>query len=192
MLNFPSYGVFLMTLIVSANFLAETFPCKIQYLLKNSMYFKHFFGFLTMMFFVILTMPNRKIQIKRLLLDSVMLYVGFILLGKTHFPVFFIIFSMLCIIYILELMKNEIKDTITEKEEDYNTYKKIEFYQNMLKYISVVLLIIGVLSYMGDKKLEYKNNFDYGLFIVGKQSCKNDVSNLTVKSFFTNILHTFD
>jgi len=192
MLDFPSYGVFLMTLIVSANFLAETFPCKIQYLLKNSMYFKHFFGFLTMMFFVILTIPNRKIQIKKLLFDSVMLYVGFILLGKTHSPVFFIIFSILCIIYILELMKNEKKDKIMENEGDYNTYKKLEFYQNILKYLSIVLLIIGVLSYMGDKKLEYKKNFNYELFIVGKQSCNNDVNNLTVKSFFTNILHIFD
>ena len=194
MLDFPSHGVFLMTLIVSANFLAETFPCKIQYLLNHNMYFKHLFGFLTMMFFVIITMPNRKIQIQKLVRDSFILYMGFILLGKTHSPVFFIIFSLLCVIYILELMINEEKERIEEGEGegDQKLVETFKFYQSILKYVAIILLLVGFLSYMGAKKVEYKKNFTYESFIVGKQSCRNNSSNLTVSSFFKNILHVLD
>ena len=41
-------AVFIFTLIISGNFLAQLFPCKIQEALTENIYIKHIFGFFTL------------------------------------------------------------------------------------------------------------------------------------------------
>jgi hypothetical protein len=49
------FCIFIFILIVSANFLAEIFPCRLQHLLRSNMLVKHIFGLFTMIFFVVLS-----------------------------------------------------------------------------------------------------------------------------------------
>ena len=53
--------VLLFVLIVSGNFIAELLPCRIQYRMQNDMKLKHFIGFLTLSFFVILSLVSNKL-----------------------------------------------------------------------------------------------------------------------------------
>ena len=92
-LDIPLHGAFLMILIVSANFLAETFPCKIQSLLKSSMVAKHFFGLLTMTFFVVLTLPNAPNDLVTIIKQSIILYIFFVLISKTNAKIFIILYE---------------------------------------------------------------------------------------------------
>ena len=49
---------FLFVLVISGNYIGELLPCKIQKIMTESMIVKHFFGYLTILFLVLLTIPD--------------------------------------------------------------------------------------------------------------------------------------
>lgn len=222
-LDIPLHGAFLMILIVSANFLAETFPCKIQSLLKSSMVAKHIFGFLTMTFFVVLTLPNAPNDLVTIIKQSIILYIFFVLISKTNAKIFIILMILLCIIYIVNIIQREIegdnkgilekiKDKNTSKEEKDKLIKQLSQkkssltnnssinlnYNNLnktmkLMYVLVfIILLLGFLSYLGEKKLEYKKNFNYSYFMFGKPVCKGDIDIQTFNKFIDGIKNSLN
>ena len=201
-LRIPIQGLFLMILIVSANFLAETFPCRIQHLLKHNMYAKHFFGFLTMIFFVVESLPNVPDSLGEIAEQSVILYFLFILMTQTHAFVFLFLMVVLGFTHLIYLRKNEIikqmetyekipegKGKLLHKYNDLKSKEELLTFVTKLLYIFIVAtLIFGVILYMGSKKLEYKNKFRYDYFILGKPTCsasspKNDFLKMLRYSF---------
>lgn len=68
--KFAFYPVFLLIMIISANFLAEIFPCRFQELLSSNNYTKHIFGYLTLVFFVSLNIDELKTSVQDLFLNS--------------------------------------------------------------------------------------------------------------------------
>lgn len=82
--------------------------------------------------------------------------------------------------YIINILKQEedekIKDIDKKESSDklsqYN--KKIDTFNSMtyvLYILTFLTIIIGVLAYMGEKKIEYKSNFNYFTFFIGKPKC---------------------
>lgn len=222
-LDIPLHGAFLMILIVSANFLAETFPCKIQSLLKSSMVAKHFFGLLTMTFFVVLTLPNAPNNLITIVKQSFILYILFTLMSKTNTRIFITLMILLCIIYIIDILQREIESNnkeIVEKINDKNTSKEEKDklnkelnekkssvsnnssinldYKNLnktmkLMYILVfIILSLGFLSYLGEKKLEYKKNFSYKYFMFGKPDCRGDPDMQSFNKFINGIKNSLN
>ena len=43
---------------------------------------------------------------------------------------------------------------------------------DVLIIVFLILIICGFIIYMGEKKIEYKNEFNYLTFIFGKPSCR--------------------
>lgn len=184
LLKIPAEAVFVMILIVSANFLAETFPCKIQSLLHNSMLTKHFFGFMTMMFFVVIALPNASTNVLTIFFQSVMLYIIFICVSKTHSSVFILLMFAFGIQYILDLIRKDLKSKNNEQLK--NKIKYIDTITFIFKIFSFVLIIFGLLAYMGEKKLEYTKNFRYDFFFLGKPKCRGITSKSNILNSFIN------
>ena len=179
-INLNIFSVFTFILIVSANFLAEIFPCRVQYMLRHNMYIKHLFGILTMVFFVVLSIDKNK-SIFDIGLNSFLLYILFILISKTHWYTFFIIVFILSIAFFINIEKDRSKQLLNDGDEKTNKIinERIKNYdyQTIIIYIlTIFITIIGVLLYMGEKKLEYKNKFDYIIFFMGKDICKEKTS----------------
>tara|TARA_B110000261_G_C13058247_1_gene347047 strand:- start:671 stop:1249 length:579 start_codon:yes stop_codon:yes gene_type:complete len=169
--NLPLHGIFLMILIVSANFLAETFPCRIQKILQTNMLAKHVFGFFTMMFFVVSALPDAPNKLIDIFKDAGTLYIIFAIMTKTHPTVFILIMFILGVIYLLYLRKNEIN-----KNHDTNMVREIEYIDTgnqFLQILTIFLIALGFLMYLGEKKAEYKNNFRYDFFLLGKPTCSS-------------------
>lgn len=161
-------AVFTMVLIVSGNYLAELFPCKIRYLLSNSMILKHLFGFFTLIFMVTLTMPDLK-KSNDMLLLSAGLYLVFVFLSKVHYMFWLAIVGSLMIFYLNQTFIDKLKG------KEFDPIKKaFGITQDILKLVMIFLFIIGFSIYLNDKKLEYGKNFSYVTFLLGKTSCKND------------------
>lgn len=212
------FSIFTFILIVSANFLAELFPCNLQYLLKNNMVVKHIFGVFTMIFFVRLVSKTENDNINNIFLNSILLYLYFVILSRCHINIFYIIFGLICVSYLVHLYK----DISTEKLNLLNTslleegengknnknnknktnkvsgkeYEELKTRINFLNDIEFVLYIIiiiltvfGMMVYMGEKKLEYKNNFNYYTFFLGNINCKHKSPNSSIlKSFKQNFI----
>lgn len=196
------FTIFIFILIISGNFLALV-PCKLQDELNNNMYVKHLFGLFTMIFFVTLAAPVKDKTISAVTLNSFLLYLLFILITKVHVKVFYVIAVLLGATYITVLLKEadigtinanasaiDVKNNNTmeqsneqAKENPTNVIlnNQLKIYDNIIFYSYILILIltfIGVLAYMGEKKIEYKKNFKYVTFFLGKTVCKHSSSNI--------------
>jgi len=192
------FTIFIFILIISGNFMALV-PCKLQDELNNNMYVKHLFGLFTMIFFVTLAAPVKDKTISAVTFNSFLLYLLFILIIKVHVKLFYVIAGLLGTTYIAVLLKEadldkinanasatDVKNNDTMEQSNKQAEKiiltnQLKIYDNVIfySYIFILLLtIIGVLAYMGEKKIEYKKNFKYVTFFLGKTVCKHSSSNI--------------
>ena len=201
------FCIFIFILIVSANFLAEIFPCRLQNVLLNNMFIKHVFGLFTMIFFVVLSSDLKNKNIFNVVNNSVFLYILFILISKCHVYAFYVVLLLLGLTYIIHIVKREeiekqesyVNDSKKEsnendskKESNENDSKKeipSTTYDTMI-YVLYILIIIftilGVLLYLGEKKIEYNTKFDYFTFFIGKPLCSWKDTNVTFIEAFKN------
>lgn len=182
----PLYSIFILFLIITASFITELFPCKVRKILSNNIFIKHFFAFLTMIFFVVLTTPIKNNNILDIILNSILVYIIFIFTIKTHYKFFITIMVLLGLLYILTIRKGEIKnimndeENISEKDKLTNSYNNLTIINNIIFIIVIILIIIGFLVYYGEKKHEYKKNFDSIIFLFGKPNCNYTDSNISI------------
>ena len=89
-------------------------------------------------------------------------------------------------------MKDREKENIKgDEKKDKLMNEKINNYDNMMYILYVLIIIstiIGVILYMGEKKIEYKNNFNYITFLLGKPKCKGKSPNV---NFYNAFKHAF-
>jgi hypothetical protein len=170
----PLFTIFILVLIISAGYLTQLFPCKLQKILNENIYVKHLFGLFTLVFFVLLSAPIDEKSIDIIIPQSVLLYMYFIIVTKTNKYIFLLILLLLGITYLIVLKTAELKDKKERKLGD----AEIQQYDNIVKYIYglvILLTIVGVMLYMGEKKMEYKKNFNYTVFLFGKPECNNSI-----------------
>ena len=201
-------AIFIFLLIISGNYLGNLFPCKVQEQFENNIYLKHFLGYFTLLFFVILTLPEKydnegnKIPEFRYLNEIIkiclFLYAFFLVLSKTPHYIWIVVFIITSMVYLLELKKTDfIKDNVDDKENGekstsffgFNSLSEINNTQNKLTIIGLLLTLVGFFIYMGEKKFENKKNFSYIKFIFGSVKCKGKTSN---KNVLNSIKHIFD
>ena len=184
------FCIFIFVLIVSANFLAEIFPCRLQYLLRNNMFIKHVFGLFTMIFFVVLSSGIKNKNIFNITTSSFLLYILFILITKCQIYVFYTILLFLGITYIIHLVKQEEIESSEKESNEKDSNKEIHsIYDNIIHVLYILIImfaILGVIMYMGEKKIEYKKDFDYFTFFIGKPLCKGKSPKVNVIESFKN------
>lgn len=178
-----SIGLFVFYLIIAGNYMAELFGCKVQYIFGNYQLAKHIIGFMTMFFFVSLTQNefSKKSPITKLLYTA-LTYVWFLMSIRTNYVFTLILIIMLGAIYMLEVFK---KDEIEYRgeTEDSEKIKNMGTAQKYLKYGAVLTTIIGFLVYLGDRKTEFGEEFEWSKFFQGKTTCDfDDTDDLLGKS----------
>lgn len=193
--KYPIHSIFILILIISANFLTQLFPCRLQKILTKNIYIKHIFAFLSLTFFVVLTAPLDDKSLKNIFQKSFILYILFILIMRTDKYFFIIILFLIALIYILVLKENEYKSIIEknnlkdkEKDEINKNIIDIKKINDILFYIVIIITIIGFLIYLGEKKYEKKNNFCFSSFFFGQYECKFDNDNISYKKAINSIL----
>jgi len=164
-------SIFILYLIISANFLAQLFPCKLRYLLSNNMIVKHVFSVMTLLFFVV--SANTTTSFSTLIKNTLILYIWFMLTTKMHSVCVVIFLIVSGFYYILQLYKN--KKIVSSEEISNDTMQNIEYLQRILFISLIVLTIIGVILYVIDKKNEYGENFTLFNFLF-KIECNDDVT----------------
>lgn len=185
-------AVFIFTLIISGNFLAQLFPCKIQEALTDNIYIKHVFGFFTLFFFGILAIPE--LANTSGMISSLVLYLVFLINAKTKYHFWIAAFLLYALIYMLHIINKEYQGFLSDKStkaEDIEIYeqrtKYIEITQNVSMGLIGLLTFVGFLVYMGEKKYEYGKHFNYHTFFLGKPSCRgsnpNSISVLSALNF---------
>lgn len=178
----PIWNIFVLFLIIAANYIGELFPCRIQNLLNSNIYLKHVIAFLTLLFFVVITDSTYNYKANETFIISIKLYIIFIILVKNNREFFLFNLFILGLVYIMKLKLKDYENNIDDDND--LLYKRLKIVEKIIFYLFFVVLITGFLIYMGEKKIEYKNNFNYFTFVFGKPSC-------LLKSPKTNFLKSF-
>ena len=169
-------AIFVFVLILSGNYLGQLFPCKVQSIFAENIYVKHILGYLTLVFFVTLTIPDLK-NSNSLLFLTLSIYFGFLITSKTYYTYWFLIFGLVGIIYLLDKYDETNREKVEDKEdiESNKETNKIRHMvlqaQHILSIIAGILTLLGFTTYMGYKKFEYKDKFSYLTLLFGKPNC---------------------
>jgi NADH:ubiquinone oxidoreductase subunit 5 (subunit L)/multisubunit Na+/H+ antiporter MnhA subunit len=145
------------------------------------MYIKHFLGFLTLYFFIVLIDKEHKSPAEKLK-NSILIYFAFIMSTKLHYMAWIPFIIVISTIYILYIVKDQIEyspEKISEEKKlnSDNTKGHIALIlkiQTVLSIIAIIILIFGFVYYLGEKKIEYHKNFDYLSFLFSNANCKLD------------------
>lgn len=175
MSEIPLHMVFVLYLIISSNFLAQLFPCRLQYALNNSMFAKHVVGYMTLLFFVVLS-SGEKYSTSEALYYSFLIYTLFLISTRMTFSYFKVFITLLGVLYIIHLYEKELVGN-----------KKLNIFRSILQVFVLVLLLLGFMFYYIEKRVEYRNNFSFSTFLLGKPTCRNKsptVSGMEVVEFF--------
>ena len=179
-------GLFVFILIMCGYYLGELLPCKIQYLLVHSRAFKHILGVLTLIFFVILAVPelkedkNNSNEYKKPLL-AVLLYALFLVMSKINWKMWVIVFFLFTCVYISYIYRYSIDNKENKDMKLINTLKNIETW---FVRLAVTLTGIGFVWYYASKKKEYQKEFSTSRFFWGKNECKHNRDFYLVNNVF--------
>lgn len=179
-------AIFIFVLIISGNYLGELFPCRVQKIFNSNMYVKHTLGFLTLLFFVALTIPELKEQ-DNLIGYTSLIYLWFVMMAKCYYTLWFVVFGLVGILYVAEMYKGD-----KEKKDGEEGSKDLEMIKQVERVIIVVAFIttvLGFLVYMGSKKMEYGKKFSYLQFIFGMPSCRGNYTRFP--GYLTLLKHAF-
>tara|TARA_B110000305_G_C19463399_1_gene656113 strand:+ start:6223 stop:6897 length:675 start_codon:yes stop_codon:yes gene_type:complete len=204
-------AIFIFILIISGNFLAELLPCRVQHIVRNNMFVKHILGYMTLLFFVIITLPE--LFTDSFVQVSLFLYIFFLFFSKTYYVFWIVNMGLFSIIYILTLLiklnenkRNSEKDNINENDSiNYDIINNnnestsernidnIQLIQKIRYYLSISVLIFtsfGFLIYLGNKKREYGKKFEYIRFFFGNPKCSN--KSPQIDSYVSEISYVFN
>ena len=178
-----SASLFILYLVISSNFLPQTFSCRLQQLLNSSMIVKHLFGFMTLLFFVVATNTKKDITAINILLISVAIYLWFIISTKMHLSVWGLLIIILGIVYLLQLYESNLNDNKSNDENVNDAdIENIQSLKKILTYISLLITAFGFIIYLGEKKLEYGEEFSFMKFIIGNPICKGYTPPYSIKN----------
>lgn len=178
--------LFVLYLVISGNYLGNLFGCKVQDIMNNNFIVKNLLGFLTFYFFVALVDTSNIYSMKKKLIISALIYIIFMMSTKTHYKFWYVFIISIGLSYILQLVKDDTNKDEEKKTEKYN--EKIKTVQLYLVIIASISLILGFTYYLGEKKIEYGEDFEFSKFILGNPKCKGNI--LTYDQGFFDVLKT--
>lgn len=168
---FEYKSIFILYMLISANFLANTFGCSIQKILTENMLAKHLIGFLTLYFFVTLTSKPDKTDelmfIKKFSV-SILVYFVFILSTRTKGMYFNIFLLLVAVNFLINSYTDSIDET---KHQEY--IDTVKYFGTWLGRIAMIVLVLGLMNYYLVKRYEYGSDFNIFTFIIGRPSCKS-------------------
>lgn len=169
-------GLLFFYLIISGNYIGDLLSCRIERLFNNNMLTKHLIAIISLYFFVIISDSRlSKINPIKTLGLTLVLYVWFIISAKSESHFFILSLAILVVIAFMQIYHEYLekrKDKLSNTEQQINKY--INNIQLACVIFIVIITILGFLTYLGMKKIEYKHNWSWRLFLLGSSKCKDN------------------
>jgi hypothetical protein len=166
-LVFSGRNVFILYLVLAGSFLQPLFPCHSTRLLGNSMLVRHLLGFLTLLFFVVVTDTELDdyMPLGTILAVSAVIYIWFLLSSRMSANWWVGLVFLLAALYLVDLYVTRAKGLSEQAAQ------ALEWTQTGLIGTALGTTLLGFLAYVGEKKLEYRDQFNYATFLLGKEKC---------------------
>jgi len=142
------------------------------------MVYSHLIGYFSVLFFVVLTTnepSTDKYAFIKKVLATALIYIIFVISSKSDYKFFIGFFVLISISFILQSYSESLDPELYK--DNIELYNKIARY---LKYLAIVILVLGFFLYLGEKKLEYSGkSWSTYKFIIGANECRGDTPSLS-------------
>ena len=187
-------GLFLMYLLVSANFVGELFSCRLQRIFKENYWAKHMLGVATLFLLVNLIAGNAIPWTKGILFGvTVVMYLLFVISNRTTAHTQIFIIGALAIIYALELVRQEQSNILSSNDDEEVRAEAEERRERVLiatyalSGLIMLAIVIGHMIYVGRKKMQLGAEFSYKELFGGGECLKQNMDHddwTEFKAFF--------
>lgn len=154
----------------------KDFSCSTQRLFVNNIVVRHVFNLVSVFFMIVLLTRTTPVNPRFIILFTLGVYGIFILLTRCDIRFIVVYFIVATIIFYIEIEKSYLKVKHPDREEGlYKTHMiKLSQIQIILEILSIVLIIIGCLIYIGQKsKIHGNKNWKWSTFFLGTVKCSN-------------------
>ena len=180
------HALFLFIFILLGKHVSELLACSISNIISTHFLVKHMIGFFIL--YTTLISIEEKEDLFILFIKTIILYIWFIIITKTTRRINISIIIILLITYFIYLYNERLKKK-TKNTYNKNLIKILTIYEKYIIYIVVILSIFGFIVYIGEKKIDFKNNFnwiDFLFYRTEENTCNN------TKSYIINKLNYFE
>ena len=169
-----SLAIFLF--IIGGNYVGDLYSCKLRKLFNDSMISKHIIGYFILLLFVGIT--QEELDVKQKMAFSGFLYTMFIIIMRAPYYISLLSGIAIIIMYLIELYITDLRKI--------NDTASIELYKRInenLFAITLVSSLVGIIIFVRQMKLKYKDKFSIYNFLVGSrdQECFSESDNIPYK-----------
>ena len=117
-MDFDINPLFIFYVTLGGNFVAQLFPCQVQKLFTENIYYKHFLAFFILFFAIILTSEKSEKITSVIFSKTIVLYALFIILTRMDKNFFLMFFFILCIKFIIVNEYTNTQDAVLKEKYD--------------------------------------------------------------------------
>lgn len=153
--------LFIVNISILTNFIGDTLGNKIQTLFTENIILKHIIVIL--LIYTTITVVDNNVDPYNRFKKTLYIWMLYLLLTKNILRITLILVLLMIVLFILEDYINYYKNT------NKNLEKKLTKISNFLKYLILILLIIGHIMYINKQKNIFNNDFNlYELYLGNK------------------------
>ena len=179
-------ALFLFIFILLGKHISDLLACSVSNIIKTHFIIKHFIGFF-ILYTTIISLETNK-SLGELFINSFLIYIWFIITVKTTRRINISIIILLLITYFVYLYNEKLKENKNNKNNK-NLIKILDLYEKYIVYVLIILSVFGFIVYLGEKKIDFKENFSWKQFLFYRITDYN--CNYT-KSHIINKLNYFE
>jgi hypothetical protein len=172
MLSLDLSPILILILAIAGNFFVPLFPCPIRNMISNSMKARHISAFMTILFMITLNsyQKTRETRLSEIVRSTMWVYGLFIMLTRVHHHFFILLVGLFMVSYLFEVYYEA-----NLPEPFHNKIDPAKF-RWILNSVIVGLTMLGMLIYMGDKRIKHQENFSIQKFFLGVSECQGGPS----------------
>lgn len=173
-----SDGIIIIYALVALNFLfnkLKDFSCHAQNIVHRHLILKHVLNLIGVFFVIVLFTRNTPIRPPFLVLLTCLMYLLFMLMTRCDYRLLGVFLVLMIVMMYIEAEKSYRK-----KHESHDaaaiTEMRLTKAQSIIQVLSVIVIIIGVIVYIGQRSREYADVWSWKTFWVGIRKCKGNGS----------------
>ena len=165
-------GIILVYFLVAINFLfnkMKDFSCHVQGIVNDNLFVKHGLNVLGVFFLLVLFTRSTPMPPAFLVGSTFVMYGFFMVITKCYYTYLAGFLVCMAVVFYLEAQKNYEASKDPARADEIK--KKYEGPQLVFHGISLILVIVGFLVYLGQHSREYKKDWNWGKFWLGVAKC---------------------
>lgn len=170
-------GFIVIYFLVALNFLfnkLKDYSCHVQRIYNTNLFIRHGINIISTFFLLVIFTRSNPIDPRMIVLATFLIYIFFMVISRCHYMFLGLFIVMMSIIFYLEASKvYDVSKKKEQKEQIEKWYANIQFQLNILSFI---IIFIGLIVYIGQHAIEYKDSWDWGKFWMGVKSCAGNGS----------------